>query len=272
MSELEHTEKFKQLTSYKLLSQAFDEAVKGKPYKKKRLTKKEYYLNQIIYLLKSRTWTPFYTMIKIKQDHNKKREMRNSAFIDKVIGRALIMLYEDYWKKRISFHAYQSIKGRGIHLANKRKIEYVNKTDRNIPLFFLHVDIKKFYQSIDKHLCLENLKKYVKEWDILEIFEKILAPHGVVLGGVTSQWFANLFLNDLDTIILSFVKKIKGFYMRYADDIVIIANIQTTTKLCQLRDIIVAELHKLKLKTSKININRIDKKNCLNSLGILLYR
>lgn len=86
----------------------------------------------------------------------------------------------------------------------------------------IECDIKKFFASVNQQLLIKILRKHIFDENIINLLEEIIRsfkPNGLPLGNLTSQLFANIYLNELD----QFVKhklKIK-YYVRYADDFVI---------------------------------------------------
>ena len=104
-------------------------------------------------------------------------------------------------------------------------------------IFCLKCDIKKYFASIDHEILFSIIKKKIKDDKILEIIKKIIDSSfdnieyenlfeyrktGVPIGNLTSQLFANVYMNELD----QFVKhelKIKN-YARYTDDFVVVGD------------------------------------------------
>jgi retron-type reverse transcriptase len=93
----------------------------------------------------------------------------------------------------------------------------------------LKCDIKKFFASIDHKILLDILKICIPDPDIMWLLEEIIesfsstrAGVGLPLGNLTSQLFANVYMNEFD----QFVKhKLKAkFYIRYADDFIILSH------------------------------------------------
>lgn len=112
---------------------------------------------------------------------------------------------------------------KGTHRAVLRLNQFAKKAGQNNsrPCFFLKCDIKKFFDSIDQDILIKLLKKKIINNYTLWLLEKIIKSfeRGLPLGNITSQLFANIYLNELD----QFVKhqlRVK-YYIRYCDDFVI---------------------------------------------------
>jgi retron-type reverse transcriptase len=98
----------------------------------------------------------------------------------------------------------------------------------------LKADIKHYFEEVDHKILLAILKRKIKDKQVIYLIKKILSNGGgreqsgletkksMPLGNLTSQFFANIYLNELDY----FVKhKLKAkYYIRYVDDFVILHN------------------------------------------------
>jgi hypothetical protein len=92
----------------------------------------------------------------------------------------------------------------------------------------LKLDIKKFFDSIDHNTLKDLLHKKIKDKNISNLIDEVINSFhseagegkGIPLGNLTSQIFANIYLNELDQFIKHKLK-IK-YYLRYADDFVIV--------------------------------------------------
>uniref|UniRef100_A0A6M3KU29 Putative reverse transcriptase n=1 Tax=viral metagenome TaxID=1070528 RepID=A0A6M3KU29_9ZZZZ len=86
--------------------------------------------------------------------------------------------------------------------------------------------MSKFYPSIDHDIMYEIIKRKIKCKDTLWLLRDIIYSYGggknVPIGNYTSQWFGNLYLNELDQW-LKHEWKIKH-YIRYCDDFVLFHN------------------------------------------------
>lgn len=88
-------------------------------------------------------------------------------------------------------------------------------------------DIRHYFETVDHQILLKLIRKRIEDKKTMWLIETILKNHttripgkGMPLGNLTSQFFANLYLNELDY----FVKhKLKAkYYIRYVDDFVIL--------------------------------------------------
>ena len=91
--------------------------------------------------------------------------------------------------------------------------------------WILKCDIKKYFYNINPNILYSILQKYIADPDLLE-FTKVLIfdsrtdkAVGIPIGNYTSQFFANIYLNELDQYIKRTLKV--KYYIRYMDDFVI---------------------------------------------------
>ncbi|NYZ76790.1 RNA-directed DNA polymerase, partial [Candidatus Micrarchaeota archaeon] len=93
--------------------------------------------------------------------------------------------------------------------------------------YALKADVKHYFDTVDHEVLLDIISNKIKDQQVLWLIKQILKNHktsiagkGMPLGNLTSQFFANVYLNELDY----FVKhKLKAkYYLRYVDDFVIL--------------------------------------------------
>jgi len=160
----------------------------------------------------------------------KRRHIHKATVRDRVLNQAVFIIFYPVFDKHFIFHSYSSRINKGTHKASKKLFIVLRKNSENWKkqTFVLKCDIKKFFDSIDHIILFKLIKEKVLDEDTLWLIDKILrsfekTPNvGLPLGNVTSQLFANIYLNELD----QFVKhklKVK-YYFRYADDFILISS------------------------------------------------
>lgn len=86
----------------------------------------------------------------------------------------------------------------------------------------LKCDVKKFFDSIDHDILLDLMRRTIKDADVLWLMKVIIKSfnQGLPLGNITSQLFANIYLNELD----QFMKQELNvkYYIRYCDDFIVL--------------------------------------------------
>lgn len=84
----------------------------------------------------------------------------------------------------------------------------------------------KFFHSIDYAILFNLIKEKIHDQNALWLVKLIIDSFeinprkGIPLGNVTSQLFANIYLNELDQYVKHILKE--KFYIRYSDDFIII--------------------------------------------------
>lgn len=198
--------------------------------------------------LKDKTYkTSEYYVFKLYEP--KERIISKLPFKDRIVHHAILNILEPIFTKCFICHTYSCIKRRGIHKCLK-DVQSALKND-NLK-YCLKLDIKKFYQNVDKEILKTKLRTKFKDNDLLWLLDEIINSHKerVPLGNYTSQFFANFYLNTFDHIMK---EKFKLNYFRYADDIVILHNDKEFLKelLVYIEDYLNSELS---LKLSKHRI------------------
>lgn len=123
--------------------------------------------------------------------------------------------------------SYSSRIGKGSHLAviNLRKALRCASNNFQKPIFALKGDVKRFFDNIVHDTLLNILSRKIHDDDFLWLIRQIVFSFGegksLPLGNVTSQIFANVYLNELDQFIVRELRP--QYYCRYADDFVMIA-------------------------------------------------
>ncbi|MBI2075615.1 MAG: hypothetical protein HYT72_00005 [Candidatus Aenigmarchaeota archaeon] len=167
----------------------------------------------------------------------KSRVISASAFRDRVVHHALCNIIEPISEKMFIFDSYANRKGKGTHAAIKRFDEFKRKVSRNGRLvngakfdsmvigYVLKADIRHYFQEVNHCILLGMLKRKIQDEKILRLIQTILDNHktfgkGMAIGNLTSQFFANVYLNELDYFVKHTLRA--KYYIRYVDDFVIL--------------------------------------------------
>ncbi len=195
----------------------------------------------------------------------KKREICASAFSEQVLHHALMNVCHDYFDRAQIFDSYASRKGKGTYAAIDRAEKYTNKY-----AWFLKLDVRKFFASIHHDVMKQQLARMFKEKKLLHIFYQIIDSYeasenrGLPIGNLTSQYFANHYLSQLDHHIKERLKA--KAYVRYMDDMVLWSQDKQTLKDC-LSDIMDFVEEKCKVTLKPFQLNRTN-----SGLPFLGYR
>ena len=152
----------------------------------------------------------------------KKREIYILPFNpDRIIQHALMNIIEPIWEKLFIFDSYACRVGKGIHAGSKRNMDFIRKNK-----YCLKCDISKFYLSVKHDILFKIIQRKIKCADTLALINNIIysiaGGQNVPIGNYTSQWFGNLYMNELDQYIKHTHKA--RHYIRYCDDFIIFNN------------------------------------------------
>lgn len=219
------------LCSYENLCEAFRKARKHKtekPYVQEFARELRENLLQLRMELLLHAYRPAPLKTFILRDP-KTRKISKSEFRDRVVHHALCNVIEPLFEKSFIADSYANRKGKGVHSALQRFVSFQRKAGRNhtrsVSVF--KADITHYFETVDHDTLLRILKKKIADGDVLWLIRIILdnyttaAPgKGMPLGNLTSQFFANVYLNELDQFVKHNLKA--KYYLRYVDDFVIV--------------------------------------------------
>lgn len=152
----------------------------------------------------------------------KERIISVAQFRDRVVHHALVNILEPIYEKRFIFDSYATRKEKGTHKAIERAQNFLSKNH-----WYLKMDIRKYFDSINHKALNTAIQRKIKDHYILDLCSKIIAKggngiKGVPIGNLTSQFFANIYLDIFDHYIKD-QRSIK-YYVRYMDDFCIFSN------------------------------------------------
>ena len=207
---------------------AYKKARKGK-------TKKDYViefekdlarnLKQLQFELMSLTYFPKSLKTFILRDP-KTRKISKSAFRDRIIHHALCNIIEPIFEKIFIYDSCANRIRKGTIFALKRFDLFKRKVTHNLKseAFCFKADIKHYFQEVNHNILLKIIKRKIKDERIIWLIKQILRNgyknNGMPLGNLTSQFFANVYLNKLDYFVKHELRV--KYYVRYVDDFVIL--------------------------------------------------
>lgn len=170
----------------------------------------------------------------------KKRQIAAAPFRDRVVHHAVMNIIEPPIDRRFIFDSYACRQGKGVHAAVNRYQQW----SRKYP-YVLKTDIEQYFPSIDHDILKAKLRRYLKDRYVLALLDRIIdtvpaatgrkgvcyfpgddlltpTEHttGLPIGNLTSQFFANLYLDAVDHFIKEQLQV--RAYLRYVDDLVIL--------------------------------------------------
>lgn len=157
----------------------------------------------------------------------KEREICAAPFAERVLHHAMMNVCGPCFERCLIADSYASRKGKGQIRAVRRAREFAHRNR-----WFLKCDIRKFFDSILYRPLLAKLGRKFKDPFVVAWFEKLITSYektpgrGLPIGNLTSQYFANLYLDGID--------RLASPYVRYMDDFVFWGNDKDA--LLSLRD------------------------------------
>jgi len=154
---------------------------------------------------------------------SKRREIRAAPFRDRVVHHAVVAALEPIFDKGFIFDTYACRVGKGTQAALAR-FEQFSRVSR----YVLSMDISKYFASIDHAILFSLLKCKIRDTRMLELCRRIIAStedspgRGIPIGNLTSQLFANMYLNEFDQYAKHTLRL--PHYIRYMDDMVILSD------------------------------------------------
>lgn len=194
----------------------------------------------------------------------KYRTISKACVKDRVVHHMLFNYLYELFDKTFIFHAYSSRVGKGTHIGVKNLHRKMRKASRNFkkPCYALKCDIRKFFAGVNHKILLDLIANKIIDIDILWLTRNIVESYenstntGIPLGNVTSQLFANVYLNELDQFIKHELRI--RYYLRYADDFVILNREKSFLEniIPAISDFLEKRL-KLSLHSQKVSIRKI---------------
>lgn len=220
---------FEQVYSLDNLEIAFKKARKGKTKRRYVIdfeASLRYNLCQLHRELKSQTYQTKPLKTFILRDP-KTRKISKSDFRDRVVHHALCNVIEPIFEKYFIYDSYANRKGKGTLSALQRFDKFKRKIGPKG--FILKADVKHYFDEVDHKILVSVIEKRIKDKQVLWLIQKILVgcpkqggrfTKSMPLGNLTSQFFANVYLNDLDHFVKHTLRAKQ--YIRYVDDFVIL--------------------------------------------------
>lgn len=213
----------------------------------------------------------------------KPRTIAAAPFRDRVVHHALMHVIEPPLDRRFIHDSYACRAGKGVHAAVARYQGWARRY-----AYALKMDVARYFPSIDHTLLKEKVRRHIEDRKVLalvdviidtgppqvpalayfpgdDLFTPLARPAGIPIGNLTSQFFANLYLDDLDRAMRS--RFGATAYLRYVDDMVVLDD--DKGRLRELRDAVREHLERerLRLHPRKAHVSPVR-----DGLDLLGYR
>jgi retron-type reverse transcriptase len=207
----------------------------------------------------------------------KRRHIHKASVSDRVLHHLLYNFLYSLFDSSFIFDSYSCRLNKGTHKGIKRLYQFTRKVSKNYTrnCFVLKCDIKQFFASVDHGILVKLLEEKITDEDILSLLKEIIYSfsselgngRGIPLGNLTSQVFANIYMNKLDQFMKHELRL--NFYVRYADDFAIVSQKKDFLEdlIPRIEDFLRMELN-LKLHEKKVIIRNL--KHGVDFLGYVI--
>lgn len=159
----------------------------------------------------------------------KKRDIYKSEVRDRIVHHAVYSYLCKVYEPVFIEYSFSSRIGKGSHRAVATLKGLADKIQKSgEKCVAMKCDIKKYFENIDHAILLNILKNKISDQKMLNLLEIIVrsfnaqSGKGIPLGNITSQIFANIYLNELDKFAARYLRPMG--YVRYNDDFIILEN------------------------------------------------
>ena len=246
------------LTLYTDLLWSYGQCLKNKAQVKK--TSFHFYhesnLHKLTEALQKRTYRPWKSQIFVVKNP-KPREVIAAHMRDRVVHHLLYRYMSPFWERLFVPNSYASREGKGPLQAVADLRSFMRHYHRHRgPLYYLKVDVQSFFASIDLNVLQAIVEKHLSNDFYLWLFKVTLwhratdpgnyelrspmsdlqliprykslfhvpRDKGLPIGNLTSQFCANIYLNELDQFISHHLTQTGVVYwQRYVDDLVLLS-------------------------------------------------
>lgn len=281
-----HGNLWPQITDFANLMEAARKAQRGKRFQENVLAFNYDLESNLLRLqeeLVAQTYQPgAYNTFEIVEP--KKRMISAAPYCDRVVHHALCNVIAPIFEQTFTPDSYANRVGYGTHRALRTFVKYA-RTHR----YALQCDIRKYFPSIDHEILKAIIRRKIKCPQTLWLIETIIDAsneqepvhhffpgddlftpferrRGLPIGNLTSQFFANVYLNGFD----QFVKErlLARYYLRYVDDFALFGDDRFW--LAEARKAIEEYLASLRLKIHPIKSQLFETRHGANFVGFRL--
>ena len=161
----------------------------------------------------------------------KERIICAAPFEERVLQHAVMNVCHYWFDRNLIADTYATRRGKGVYAALDKAVAAMTHYEHSVKL-----DFRKYYDSIDHQILKSKLRRLFKDPYLLQLFDRLIDTYsvsegkGLPIGNLTSQYFANFYLSELDHSAKEQWKV--PVYIRYMDDILLAGNDLGQLKQC----------------------------------------
>jgi retron-type reverse transcriptase len=194
---------FEQVVTFENLCLAAEKAFRGKKDKQRVAT---FYFHQETEVLRlqeelcSGTYQMRpYRVFEVREP--KPRKICAADFRDRVVHHAICNVLDPIFEASSIYDTYACRRDKGSYAAVRRAHEFARRGR-----YYLKCDVRKYFESVDHAVLKALLRRKIKDETLLALLDRIIdhpipdavPGKGIPIGNLTSQYFANLYLGELD--------------------------------------------------------------------------
>lgn len=219
----------------------------------------------------------------------KLRHIHKATVRDRVLHHAIFSVLNSIFEPTFINDSYSCRVGKGTHKGTRKAEGMIRAVSKNNThqCYVLKCDVRKFFDSVDHITFLSILKRKIKDIKTVRLIEEIVGSYtsevgafkresktlslfnrGIPIGNLTSQIFANIYMNEFDQFV-KHILKVK-YYARYTDDFLIISeNKNYLEKLLPRLQLFLSDKLKLELHPNKVTIRKYHQG--IDFLGYVIF-
>jgi RNA-directed DNA polymerase len=185
------------------------------------------------------------------------RHVVDAPMKDRIVHWMLYQHLLPIWQPRMIHDTFGNLPGRGTHAAIRRVAQFARSPQA---AWVLQLDISKYFYSVNHSRLKARVLRYLGDQKLRELLVSLVDSYrtgdlydglfaadsayrlthdkGMPIGNLSSQLFANIYLNDFDHWAKQELRAPR--YVRYVDDLVFMGS--TPDELRAIRDQVVAKL------------------------------
>lgn len=211
----------------------------------------------------------------------KRRHIHKASVRDRVLHHAIFNVLNPIYEPTFIPTSFSCRVGKGTHKGVNVLGSMIRKVSLNYtrPCFALKCDVKKFFDSVDQKILVSILKRKIRDKYFLWLLEEVIGSFsseqsdlfnqkGLPIGNLTSQIFANIYMNEFDQFVKNKLKA--RYYVRYTDDFVILSHDETELEPILAKiEVFLKDHLKLTLHPEKISIRKY--RQGVDFLGYVIF-
>lgn len=156
---------------------------------------------------------------------SKRREILVASVRDRVVHRLIYEYLIEIYDRTFAFDVWSCRKEKGLTKAIERTQKVLDARKKD---FVWRADVKKFFDNIDQQKLIDIILLKISDERAMSLLKEIIGSYsifskkGIPIGNLTSQIFANIYLNEFDRFVKINIQP--KAYLRYGDDFIMVSD------------------------------------------------